>query len=138
MFQTSFCSSGSRQEAVTKLSEDEPDDAGGKSAASGVRKDIRTKKENQQQRRVFCEKCNKGFHYRHHLKQHMSCHDKPFSCDQCDKRFHREKTLQTHLQRHKVKQQERSKCCRAAAVTDSSDSKESGGTPVTPRSADVL
>ncbi|XP_049431835.1 zinc finger protein 501-like [Epinephelus fuscoguttatus] len=90
---------------------------------SGVRKDIRTKKENQQQRRVFCEKCNKGFHYRHHLKQHMSCHDKPFSCDQCDKRFHREKTLQTHLQRHKVKQQERSKCCRAAAVTDSSDSR---------------
>ncbi|XP_039985776.1 zinc finger protein with KRAB and SCAN domains 1-like isoform X2 [Xiphias gladius] len=94
------------QGTLTKLSEDKPEEAGGKSAGLGKgnsQEKNRRRKEKNQQKRVFCEKCNKGFHYRHQLKQHMSCHDKPFSCDQCDKRFHEEKTLQTHLQAHKVR-----------------------------------
>ncbi|XP_059187333.1 zinc finger protein 16-like isoform X2 [Centropristis striata] len=96
------------QETVTKLCEDKPEDAGEKSADQ-IREENRRRREKQQQKRVFCEKCNKGFHYRHQLKQHMSCHDKPFSCHLCDKRFHKEQTLQTHLLAHKVKTEKEKK-----------------------------
>ncbi|KAI3353957.1 hypothetical protein L3Q82_018450 [Scortum barcoo] len=56
------------------------------------------------EKRFFCELCNKGFHQKHQLRKHVSCHLKPFPCSSCDKGFYKAKSLQKHLLTHQLRE----------------------------------
>ncbi|XP_031735293.1 zinc finger protein 239-like [Anarrhichthys ocellatus] len=60
------------------------------------------------EKRFFCELCNKGFHQKHQLRKHVSCHLKPFPCSSCDKGFYKAKSLQKHQLSHQLREAQES------------------------------
>ncbi|KAL7400446.1 hypothetical protein ABVT39_012391 [Epinephelus coioides] len=64
----------------------------------------RRRRELYKDKRFFCELCNKGFHQKHQLRKHVSCHLKPFPCSSCDKGFYKAKSLQRHQQSHQLRE----------------------------------
>uniref|UniRef100_A0A673C4D3 C2H2-type domain-containing protein n=1 Tax=Sphaeramia orbicularis TaxID=375764 RepID=A0A673C4D3_9TELE len=69
-------------------------------------KDLERKRRRElyKEKRFFCELCNKGFHQKHQLMKHVSCHLKPFPCTSCDKGFYRVETLHRHMLSHQLRE----------------------------------
>lgn len=64
----------------------------------------RRRRELYKEKRFFCELCDKGFHQKHQLRKHVSCHVKPFPCTSCDKGFYKARTLQKHQLTHQLRE----------------------------------
>ncbi|MDP0561882.1 MAG: C2H2-type zinc finger protein [Candidatus Endonucleobacter sp. (ex Gigantidas childressi)] len=52
--------------------------------------------------KFFCQRCNKGFERRFHLREHESIHTgaKPYSCNMCDMKFSFKSNASAHIKNH--------------------------------------
>ncbi|KAG7225960.1 hypothetical protein INR49_018561, partial [Caranx melampygus] len=74
----------------------------GKESQPGLNEEEQKEVERKRRRRELYKR--RGFHQKHQLSKHLSCHLKPFPCSSCDKGFYKAKTLQKHQLSHQLRE----------------------------------
>ncbi|XP_051872502.1 zinc finger protein 438 isoform X2 [Pristis pectinata] len=65
-----------------------------------------------------CNVCNRGFHFKHHLQDHLNIHSKsrPYCCRICHKAYSHSGSLSTHMKRcHSELRRKKLMCCEFCA-----------------------